>query len=151
MNHKMTCIWTASLLLIICSSTTWAQPRLHDIDGKVVWPGTRRMQKPTPSILPYQRGTNQVSMMVAWDSGDEVSAAKIKLILSTNGEIVRYGWARGDGRFRISSVPAGSHQLEVSAIGMIYPQVSSTRHSSHTVQSCSSFYNKMDSERLRLP
>lgn len=57
-----------------------------------------------------------------YGTGDELPAAKIKLILSGNGEIVRYAWPRGDGRFRIPSVPAGSHLLEVSAIGMIYPQ-----------------------------
>ena len=54
-------------------------------------------------------------------------AAKIKLILSTNGDIVRYGWTRGDGRFKIANVPVGSHLLEVSAIGLLYPEVQITR------------------------
>lgn len=60
------------------------------------------------------------SLLIA---GDEVSAAKLKLILSTDGKITRYGWTRGDGRFRIPNVPAGPYLLEVSAINMMYPQV----------------------------
>ncbi len=59
-------------------------------------------------------------------AGDEVAASKIKLILSTNGEIVRYGWTRGDGRFKIPNVPVGSHLLEVSALGLLYPEVRQT-------------------------
>lgn len=47
----------------------------------------------------------------------------MKLILSTNGEIVRYGWTRGDGRFKIPNVPVGSHLLEIAAIGLLYPEV----------------------------
>lgn len=70
--------------------------------------------------LIYLRSTAFMSCLYA---GDEVIAAKVKLILSTNGNITRYGWVRGDGKFSIPGVPAGSHLLEVSAINMIYPQV----------------------------
>ena len=66
--------------------------------------------------------------MSCWCAGDEVTAAKVKLILSTNGNITRFGWVRGDGIFSIPGVTAGSHLLEVSAINMIYPQVCLQTH-----------------------
>lgn len=93
MSRKASLPRIVLLLLALCSSSSGAQATAYDIGGKVLWPG------------------------------DEVSAAKIKLILSTNGEIVRYGWTRGDGRFKIPKVPVGSHLLEVSAIGLLYPEL----------------------------
>ena len=54
---------------------------------------------------------------------DITSAAKVKLILSTDGAIQKYAWPQPDGRFAIYNVPAGSHLLDVAAVGLVYPQV----------------------------
>ncbi|CAL5228613.1 g11776 [Coccomyxa viridis] len=94
MSSKAPFFRIAFLLLALgSSSSSRAQAKSYDIGGKVLWPG------------------------------DEVAASKIKLILSTNGEIVRYGWTRGDGRFKIPNVPVGSHLLELSALGLLYPEL----------------------------
>ncbi len=56
-------------------------------------------------------------------TGDIISAASIKLILSTDGTIQKYAWPQPDGKFAIHNVPAGSHLLDVAAVGLVYPQV----------------------------
>ena len=111
------------LLMALCSSCSRAQAKAYDIGGKVLWPGME-----TPLTAMYQNNLRFSFRVKCSDChvGDEVAAAKIKLILSTNGEIVRYGWTRGDGRFNIPNIPVGSHLLEVSAIGLLYPEVRDT-------------------------
>lgn len=54
---------------------------------------------------------------------EDTSAARIKLILSSHGLIHSYGWPQPDGNFVLHNVPAGSHMLDIAAIGVIYPQV----------------------------
>lgn len=52
----------------------------------------------------------------------------MKLILSTDGLLQKYAWPQPDGKFVIHNVPAGSHLLDIAAVGLTYPQVRFSRH-----------------------
>lgn len=75
------------------SDALTSRPKGFTIQGKVLWPD------------------------------DLTSAAKVKLILSTDGMLQKYAWPQPDGKFAIHNVPAGSHLLDIAAIGLTYPQL----------------------------
>ncbi|KAK9829293.1 hypothetical protein WJX72_004990 [[Myrmecia] bisecta] len=70
-----------------------AQPKGITVEGKLVFPP----DGPTP--------------------------AKMKLLLAVDGGQPRAGFPKADGTFVFHDVPPGTHLLDVSVIGLVYPQI----------------------------
>ncbi|KAK9806592.1 hypothetical protein WJX73_005689 [Symbiochloris irregularis] len=63
-----------------------------------------------------------ISGKLLWPE-ETVQAGDVRLLLTLDGGQQVYAWPQASGRFAFHEVPAGSHLLDILAVGAVYPEV----------------------------
>lgn len=119
--------WVLQLLCLLyfCSATVQAVSKTATVSGKLLWPGGSVIVCASRTSLAQILPSERLLRLALFDTEETVQAGDVRLLLTLDGGQQVYAWPQASGRFAFHEVPAGSHLLDILAVGAIYPEVDS--------------------------